>query len=168
MQSGCRWWESGFLWLLTCFQAAPGNLLEEGLALQHVAGVVAEAEAFGRVLLHQALAEVLAFFGELWSVGNCIVEDPASYLRILNLDGKKWTQHFHHMKDSGWSWKYIWYLLSSHSEGAFGGDHLIQSNSQSEVVHRVVVLLLLQQFRSHETCSHVVLNIQCVDLRRWS
>lgn len=156
MLSGCRWWKSGYLWLLTCFQTAPGNLLEEGLALQHVAGVVAEAEAFGRVLLHQALAEVLALFGELWGVGNCIVEDPASYLRILNLDDKKWTQHFHHMKDSGCSWKCIRYLLSSHSEGAFGGDHLVQSNSQSEVVHCVVVFLLLQQFRSHETCSHVV------------
>lgn len=86
------------MWL-TCFQAAPVNLFEEHLTLQHIAVVVFEPQAFGWVLFHQTLTDVLALFGELRGVGNCVVNDPASYLSILNLDEIKWKQHFHHMKD---------------------------------------------------------------------
>lgn len=74
---------------LTCFQAAPVNLFEERLSLQHVTVVVFEAQAFGWLLLHQPLTDVLALLGELGGVGNGIVNDPASYLSILNLDESK-------------------------------------------------------------------------------
>lgn len=74
---------------LTCFQAAPVNLFEERLTLQHITAVVFEPQAFGRVLFHQTLTDVLALLGELRGVGNCIVNDPASYLSILNLDDIK-------------------------------------------------------------------------------
>lgn len=71
---------------LTCFQAAPVNLFEERLSLQHVTVVIFEPQAFGWVLFHQTLTDVLALFGELRGVGDCIVNDPASDLSILHLD----------------------------------------------------------------------------------
>lgn len=141
---------------LTCFQTAPVNLLEERLVLQHVAVVIFEAQAFGWVLFHQPLTDVLAHWAERRSVGSWIVNDPASYLTVLNLGKIKRKQHFHHVKDSRRSQECIQYLFSSNSKGAFGCDHLIQSHPQSEVIHGVVILLLLQQFWSHETCRRIV------------
>lgn len=49
---------------------------------------------------------------------------------------------------------HVQYLLASYSKGPFGGDHLIQGDSQSKIVHCVVILLLLQQLWSHETYIH--------------
>lgn len=129
---------------LTCFQTAPVNLLEERLVFQHLAVVIFEAQAFGWVLFHQPLTDVLAHWAELRSVGSWIVNDPASYLTVLNLVKIKQKQHFHHVKDSRRSQECIQYLLSSDSKGAFGCDHLIQSHPQSEVINGVVILLLLQ------------------------
>lgn len=86
---------------LTCFQAAPVNLFEEWMTLENVAVVVAEAETLGWILLHQTLTDVLALFGELWSVGNCIVEDPAGYLSVLNLDKNQQQQCFPRMEVQG-------------------------------------------------------------------
>lgn len=86
---------------LTCVQTAPVNLFEERMTLENIAGVVAEAETLGWSLLHQTLADVLALFGELWSVGNCIVEDPAGYLSILNLDKNQGQQRFSRMEVQG-------------------------------------------------------------------
>lgn len=43
------------------------------------------------------------------------------------------------------------YLLSSAPERSFGRHEFIQSDPQSEIIHRVVVLLSFQQLRSHET-----------------
>lgn len=141
---------------LTCFQTAPVNLLEERLVLQRVAAVIFEAQAFGRVLCHQPLTDVLAHWAELRRVGSWIVNDPASHLTVLNLDKIKRNEHFHHAKGRRRSQECIQYLLPSDSKGAFGFDHLIQSHPQSEVIHGVVVLLLLQQFWSHETCRRIV------------
>lgn len=60
--------EGGVRISLTCFQAAPVNLLEERLTLEHVTVVILEPQAFGWVLFHQTLTDVLALFGELRGV----------------------------------------------------------------------------------------------------
>ncbi len=52
----------------TCFQAAPVNLFEEGLILELLAVVIFEPEAFRRVLVHQAFANILALFAEGWCI----------------------------------------------------------------------------------------------------
>lgn len=44
------------------------------------------------------------------------------------------------------------YLLSSGPEGSFGSHKLIESDPQSEIIDRVVVLLSSQQLWSHKTC----------------
>lgn len=49
---------------------------------------------------------------------------------------------------------HVQYLLSSYSKGPFGGNHLKQGDSQRKIIHRVIVLLLLEQLWSHETYIH--------------
>lgn len=44
------------------------------------------------------------------------------------------------------------YPLSSGPERPLGSQELIQSDPQSEIIHRVVVFLSFQQLWSHETC----------------
>lgn len=77
--------------LLTCFQAAPVNVLKEWVILELCALIIFEPEAFHWVLLQQAFTNTFAVFAEGGRVRSWIIQDSASHLSILNLNEPKTT-----------------------------------------------------------------------------